>query len=70
MKNEKTILNLMIIVSTLFIMLVVGDNIMTSLQGSAIDTQNYEKRKKYFEEFIEPSNLDLHPARYYIKIEG
>ena len=61
--------NLMLIATTLLLMFIVGDNVRTSLQGSELDTQNYEKRKKYYEEVIIPAKLDLHPAKYYIIID-
>ena len=58
----------MIIALTVLVMVIIGDNINTSLHTSLSDRQNYEKRKKYYEEVIVPAKLDLHPARYYINI--
>lgn len=62
-------MNLMIIVTTVALMMIIGDNISNSFRGAATDTRNYEKRKKYFEEVIVPAKLDLHPAKYYIIID-
>jgi hypothetical protein len=68
MKNDKTLLNLMIVAMMVLTMVIIGDNIHRSLTTSLSDRQNYEKRKKYYEEVIEPAGLDLHPAEYYIII--
>jgi hypothetical protein len=67
--SNKTLLNLMIVVTTALLMFILADNINRSLHTSYSDLQNYEKRKKYYEEVIVPANLDLYPARYYITID-
>jgi hypothetical protein len=70
LSKERLPLNLMIVITAVLLMLILGDNIQTSLSASASDKANYEKRKKYFEEVIVPARLDLHPAKYYIIIDG
>jgi len=67
-KRDRVILNLMIISVTLAVIVIIGNNIHTSLTSSLSERQNFERRKKYYEEKIVPANLDLYPARHYIKI--
>ena len=69
LNKDRLTLNLMIIITAVLLMFIIGDNIQTSLSASASDKANYERRKKHYEEVIVPAKLDLHPAKYYIKIE-
>ena len=69
MLNDKLKLNFMIIATTILVAIILWNNINTSLSTSLGEKENYERNKKYYEEVIAPAKLDLHPAKYYIKID-
>ena len=69
MSEEGKVVNVMILVTTLLLVMIIGDNVNKALRGSASEMENYEKRKSYYEKIIVPKKLDLHPTKHYIKVE-